>query len=532
VKNKLLFTILFFTLFISFCSSEPSQEEIQEQIDTAVEQAVEEALSTTSDEYTDKTDETTTTMQPVLAVPVGNYWGQYNDGTWAIVLSSEKPENFEWAWDVFNREDPSGYYGYDEFDENSTLIGTLVDFDCSFNRISKTEEHKEAFGVFETTIEYYDTYFDWAEDNYDYLTEEAVLTISKIMRGVWTCDYEYLESISTEYLDFVNSGDAYAEVPKFSDYIASFENNYDDDHRYGKYTYTLGALLYMTPSEESWNMPESSPCTFLNDTQYVGKSPGIIWPLESKNPKQLRQIQVNKMSMFDNGITKSLIDGTYQGDDGSYGYRLKISSDGVWYSYKFTGHTWRSDYATSIPAVECLASLEDIEMQDKTNAARSSDTAVEGEVNSFQKSSYFFKQDFSTIITNVRIQKGTKFDSLVIEFEKQNENDLLPGGYSIERGVEISLYEGGYYQIPSDFNDHLVIRINMANFYDSNRDKPTWIRNWDRSDLITSEDSNLVAKFGNSGQPSYFFLLKIDPASTFRSYRTANPPSLVIEVEK
>ena len=96
MKKILLFLTLSFTFLISFCSSNPTQEEIQEQIDAAVEQAVEEVLSTTSDEYTVKTDETTTTtMQPVLAVPVGNYWGQYDDGTWAIVLSSEKPENFE-----------------------------------------------------------------------------------------------------------------------------------------------------------------------------------------------------------------------------------------------------------------------------------------------------------------------------------------------------------------------------------------------------------------------------------------------------
>ena len=248
--KKILFITLFFTFLISFCSSDSTQDENQTQIEVAVEQAVDDAFNTTSDEPTATTD------SPVLAVPVGNYWGQYDDGDWAIVLSSAKPENFEWAWDVFNKEFQTGDYGFDEFDENSTLIGKLVDFDCSFNRISKTDEHKEAFGVFETTIEYYDTYFDWAEDNYDYLTEEAVLTISKIMRGVWTCDYEYLESISSEYLDFVHSGDAYAEVPKFSEYIASFENNYDDDHQRGKYTYTLGALLYMTPEEENWGKPK------------------------------------------------------------------------------------------------------------------------------------------------------------------------------------------------------------------------------------------------------------------------------------
>jgi len=333
-------SIIFILLFFVSCSSSSKElPEYVEPIDTTV--SVESS--------------TTTTNAPVLDIPVGYYWGEYDDGTWAIVLSSEKPENFEWAWDVFNREDQTGAYGFDDFDENSTLIGTLVDFDCSFNRISKTDEHKKAFGVFETTIEYYDTYFDWAEDNYDYLTEEAVITISQIMRGVWTCDYEYLESISTEYLDFIHSGDAYPEVPKFSEYIASFENNYDDDHQRGKYTYTLGALLYMTPAEENWGKPKIA-CG--NDTdEWFGESPGYIWPMESMNPQQLRENQVVKMSMFDNGITKSLIDGTYQGDDGTYGFRLIISSDGVWYSYKYTGHPWPSGYSTPIPDLICQLTL-------------------------------------------------------------------------------------------------------------------------------------------------------------------------------
>ena len=57
-----------------------------------------------------------------------------------------------------------------------------MNFDCSFNRISKTEEHKAAFGVDENTIEYYDT-LEWAQDNYSSLSKETVLTISKIMRG-------------------------------------------------------------------------------------------------------------------------------------------------------------------------------------------------------------------------------------------------------------------------------------------------------------------------------------------------------------
>ena len=506
MKKILLFLTLSFTFLISFCSSNPTQEEIQEQIDAAVEQAVEEALSTTSDEYTDKT--TTTTMQPVFAVPIGNYWGQYDDDTWAIVLSSEKPENFEWAWDVFNRQDPSGYYGFDEFNENSTLIGTLVDFDCSFNRISKTKEHKEAFGVFETTIEYYDTYFDWAEDNYDYLTEDAVLTISKIMRGVWTCDYEYLESISSEYLDFVHSGDAYAEVPKFSEYIASFENNYDDDHQRGKYTYTLGALLYMTPAEENWGKPKIA-CG--NDTdEWFGESPGYIWPMESMNPQQLRENQVIKMSMFDNGITKSLIDGTYQGDDGTYGFRLKISSDGVWYSYKYTGHPWPSGYSTPIPDLICQLTIPEPE---------SPNDKIEGEGGT---------SDYNpTLLRDAGIITGDTFDTFVILLERRSENDLPPGWYSVRKGGNPCVTDEGGCKVPDDFIEYLIIRGAFCSW-----DWELMESTWTNPGLITAEGSNLVAKFYGCFEGESDFLLKIEPGATFRSYRTANPPAIVIEVDK
>ena len=514
--KKLLFTTLTFTLLISFCSSEPTQEEIQAQIDAAVEQAVDEALSATSDEFTDKTDKSSTsTMPTVLAVPVGNYWGQYSDGTWAIVLSSEKPDNFEWAWDVFNREDPSGAYGFDEFDENSTLIGTLVDFNCSFNRISKTEGHKEVFGAYETTIEYYDTYFDWAEDNYDYLTEEVVVTISKIMRGVWTCDYDYLESISTEYLDFVHSGDAYADLPRLSEYIASFENNYDDDHQRGKYTYTLGALLYMTPGVEDI---KALPIACSSGQPYieVGQSPGYIWPMESINPQQLRENQVIKMSMFDNGITKSLIDGTYQGDDGSYGFRLKISSDGVWYSYKYTGHPWPSGYSTPIPDLKCETKLN----PDENTAQPYKGT--------------------TPYVKGIRIEKGDTYDSFIIDLEIAQDSDIVPGGAYIGRCNRETCTldpEMGPF-IPDYVEEWLYISFNgVSHLMDINGervrgDDGRLIGTFEGPAEITSDGSILHARAYGQFEGFFELHLGIIPGSTYRSYQTANPQTIVIEVDK
>ena len=458
------------------------------------------------------TTTTTTTVLPELNLD-GSYWGLYDNGTWATAPSSQKPDNFEWAWDIF-KQYPSIEFTIEDFHEDSTLIGSLVNFDCSFNRISKTVEHKAAFGVDENTIEYYDTYLEWAQDNYDYLTEEAVITISKIMRGVWTCDYDYLESISTEYLDFVHSGDYYAEIPKFSDYIAKYENNYDDDHYLGKYTYTLGALLYMNPTEENLSFgPEyiATVCPPNYDPPVLlGKSPGFIWPMESMNPQQLRENQVVKMSMFDNGITKSLIDGTYQGDDGTYGFRLKISSDGVWYSYKYTGHPWPSGYSTPIPDLICQLTLP---------VPESSNDKIEGEGGT---------NDYNpTLLRDAGIITGDNFDSFVILLERRTVNDLPPGWYSVRKGGNPCVTDEGGCKVPDDFIEYLNIRGAFCSW-----DWELMESTWTNPGLITAEGSNLVAKFYGCFEGESDFLLKIQPGATFRSYRTANPPAIVIEVDK
>lgn len=452
--------------------------------------------------------ETTTTTTPTISVlPSGYYWGQYSDGTWGIRLFPDQPENFEWAWDVFNREDPYGYYGYDEFDENSTLIGTLVNFDCSFNRISKTEEHKAVFGLSETTIEYYDTYFDWAEDNYDYLTEEAVITISKIMRGVWTCDYEYLDSISTEFLDYVHSGDAYVEVPKFSRYIESFEDNYDDDHRYGKYTYTLGALLYMTPAEAE--VPVSKLECEPPGIQWIGNEL-YQWPMESKNPKQLRENQVAKMSMFDNGVTKSLINGTYQGDDGTYGFRLQITTEGIWKAYKYTGHTWPSGYSKELPYYECPESTNDGAYKGTT-----------------------------PYINGIRIVKGDTFDSFIIDLDITQDSDLIPNSPYIARcdretctiDPEMGPFIPDYVEewLYISFPGYSIVRNSDGGWLlDNERTASTF----SGQRIVESDGPILYGRAYGEFEANLELSVGIVPGSIFRSYETANPQTIVIEVDK
>ena len=518
-ETSLIFVAIFIAIiyFTLSDSSEDSDVDVQALIDAAVEEAVEEALADNSNEYTDKSvQSTTTTLPPALAIPVDNYWGQYSDGTWAIVRLTEKPDNFEWAWDIFNMEDPSGAYGFDEFDENSTLIGTLVDFDCSFNRISKTKEHKEAFhkeefGEFQTTIEYYDTYLDWAEDNYDYLTEEAALTISKIMRGVWTCDYEYLESISTEYLDFVHTGDAYAEVPKLSEYIASFEDNYDDDHPYGKYTYTLGALLYMTPVEESAPIIMIG-CDGPFNINWYGTS-WFQWPIESMNPKQLSEKEVAKMSMFDNGVTKSLIDGTYQGDDGTYGFRLQITTEGIWKSYKYTGHPTDSGLSKLLPDYAC-------------EGIRDPNTDTP---------SY---KGTTPYITGINIVKGDSFDVFIIELRITQESGVVPNSPFIKRcNRETCLIdpEMGPF-IPDDIEEWLYISFpGYSILRDSNGgwildDEGNFVSTFYGSREMTSDGSILHARWYSEFEGNLELTLGIVPGSTFRSYQS--PERIVIEVAK
>ena len=531
-RESSLVIILLVIGVIYFTSRDtPAKEEtdVQALIDAAVEQAVEEALSTTSDEYTDKTDNSSTsTKPPVLAVPVGNYWGQYNDGTWAIVLSSEKPENFEWAWDVFNREEPSGAYGFDEFDENSTLIGTLVDFDCSFNRISKTEAHKEAFGVDENTIEYYDTYLEWAQDNYPSLTKETVLIISKIMRGVWTCDYAYLESISPDYLEYINPGDAYVEPPTFAEYISSYEDNFDDDHQYGKFTYTLGALLYM-------NDPSAMSITGLCNEAEVTN---YWWP-RWKKPQEMSNKELAKWAMFDNGLTKGLLDGTYQGDTNWYGRRLKITNTGVWNHYfPFAPFRLNPEWVNLYYGKVCI-DPDYYDLQTKANEARSSESAYYGEVNTYQHSNYIvFEQASNALIKDARIIEGASFDSFVIELVKEVENDLLPGPFSISlcsnsTCTTTDTDEMGF-KVPPGFEEAwLAIEIRALAVKGWQYNGPPDEIIYNNRNPITSPNSNLVGLF--NGQPYEsisYFVLGIEPGSTFRSYRTANPPSLVIEVDK
>ena len=267
------------------------------------------------------------------------------------------------------------------------------------------------------------------------------------------------------------------------------------------------------------------------------------WPMESKNPKQLREIQVAKMSMFDNGLTKSLIDGTYQGDDGTYGFRLQITTEGIWKAYKYTGHTWPSGYSKKLPYHVCPPFYEDPDteynIQSKANEATSSDSAFYGEVNSgIYTNERFFEQAQDTLIKDARIIEGNTYDAFVIELEKEVENDLLPGPYRISLCSNETCYtrddgEMGLF-VPAGYEEewlYIAIYAQAVKGWAYNGPADEIIYN--NYELITSPNSNLAALFnGQDSSTTSEFVLGIKPGSTFRSYRTANPPTLVIEVSK
>ena len=88
--------------------------------------------------------------------------------------------------------------------------------------------------------------------------------------------------------------------------------------------------------------------------------------------------------------------------------------------------------------------------------------------------------------------------------------------------------------VPAGYEEEwLYITINAQACKGFSIHAPCAERIYDNYEPITSPNSNLTALF--NGQIDLIkseFVLGIKPGSTFRSYRTANPPTLVIEVEK
>ena len=178
-------------------------------------------------------------------------------------------------------------------------------------------------------------------------------------------------------------------------------------------------------------------------------------------------------------------------------------------------------------------------IQSKANEATSSDSAFYGEVNSgIYTNERFFEQAQDTLIKDARIIEGNTYDAFVIELEKEVENDLLPGPYRISLCSNETCYtrddgEMGLF-VPAGYEEewlYIAIYAQAVKGWAYNGPADEIIYN--NYELITSPNSNLAALFnGQDSSTTSEFVLGIKPGSTFRSYRTANPPTLVIEVSK
>ena len=198
----------------------------------------------------------------------------------------------------------------------------------------------------------------------------------------------------------------------------------------------------MTPAEAELPVPllECEP----PGIQWIGNEL-YQWPMESKNPKQLREIQVAKMSMFDNGVTKSLIDGTYQGDDGTYGFRLQITTEGIWKAYKYTGHPWPSGYSKKLPYHVCpeYTTIEkSLTWLQQGNEGMVRDVFLKdnGDTEQFK----FGECNGSGIVSTTQIYlNGLKVDKH--DFKDGDYVHVIPSGEPFEGGKDICVadHEGG-----------------------------------------------------------------------------------------
>lgn len=145
-----------------------------------------------------------------------------------------------------------------------------------------------------------------------------------------------------------------------------------------------------------------------------------------------------------------------------------------------------------------------------------------GEVNTFGTNDYN-----PTLLRDAGLISGDIFDTFVILLEIRNDTNQVPGPYFIRKGGNPCITEEGGCKVPDDFEEYLWIRGSFCS-WDWELMEPTYTN----SGFITNEGSNLVAKFYGCFEGESDFLLKIEPGATFRSYRTANPPAIVIEVDK
>ena len=137
----------------------------------------------------------------------------------------------------------------------------------------------------------------------------------------------------------------------------------------------------------------------------------------------------------------------------------------------------------------------------------------------------------SFLLQDVRIESGESFDSFVIELAPTSDDppSMIPGPYAIEINGEFLVGEDSYV-LPTEIDEYVVINLAARGgiWNDETGYEPSW---GSITETITADESNLMGIYFGDFEANLTFVLGIDPNSTFRSYQTMDPPSLIIEVD-
>ena len=137
----------------------------------------------------------------------------------------------------------------------------------------------------------------------------------------------------------------------------------------------------------------------------------------------------------------------------------------------------------------------------------------------------------SFLLQDVRIESGESFDSFVIDLTPTSDDppSMIPGPYAIEINGEFLVGEDSYV-LPTEIDEYVVINLAARGgiWNDETGYEPSW---GSITETITADESNLTGIYFGDFEANLTFVLGMEPNSTFRSYQTMDPPSLIIEVD-
>ena len=265
-------------------------------------------------------------------------------------------------------------------------------------------------------------------------------------------------------------------------------------------SYAQNNTLDQLVSNEMWNLFDADP-------------PKSIYP------EDLRKIEVLQTKLSD---IYSEVQITSIYDEQTYQYHKKYCKENNITKCSLPYISDEHSYVTTTTTTTTTSVSPTITTQFTIPEPDSPDDKKVGEVNTFGTNDYN-----PTLLRDAGLISGDIFDTFVILLEIRNDTNQVPGPYFIRKGGNPCITEEGGCKVPDDFEEYLWIRGSFCS-WDWELMEPTYTN----SGFITTEGSNLVAKFYGCFEGESDFLLKIEPGATFRSYRTANPPAIVIEVDK